>query len=321
MNTCDSFSNSVFINIACGTTKNCSGTTTSLQLLDCCEYVLSKKLRDLCNEKGEEHFKNESTKVLHYLGKIYRGRSPHKYAVIKAVILYNAALKRNPDNEDDITMDLREVCQHVLKLANAKCADVSLVQKADALKQEIRDFRKQVKHSLESLDFSELKDYYSEDFLRKVVPALETLQISIYEWYCNLMKKVYDISVDVLGDAPCQYALIGMGSLARKEITPYSDFEHAILLEDGVQHREDYQKIIEYFRWVSVVSNILVINLGETIVKCAALPYLNNDFQSTFIGFTIYRQQKVFHSTECLARHPSLRWEDLKHLRSLGNWN
>jgi len=284
MNTYDSFSNSIFINIACGTTKNCSGTTTSLQLLDCCEYLLSKKLRDLGNEK-EEHFKNESTKVLHYLGNIYRGRSPHKHAIIKAVILYNAALLRNPDNKENIRNDLHEVCQQVLKLANAKCADVSLVQKADALKQDIRDFREDVQHLLESLDFSEMKDYYSEDFLRNLVPALESLQISIYEWYCNLMKNVYDISVDVLGDPPCQYAVIGMGSLARKEITPYSDFEHAILLEDGVQHRKDYQKIIEYFRWVSVVSNILVINLGETIVKCAALPYLNNDISKHFYWF------------------------------------
>ena len=31
-----------------------------------------------------------------------------------------------------------------------------------------------------------------------------------------------------MGEAPCEYAIVGMGSLAREEITAYSDFEHII---------------------------------------------------------------------------------------------
>jgi len=58
-----------------------------------------------------------------------------------------------------------------------------------------------------------------------------------------------------------------MESLARKEITPYLDFEDAILLEEGVQHRENYEEILEYFRWVSVLSNNVVINWGKPLLK------------------------------------------------------
>jgi len=51
-----------------------------------------------------------------------------------------------------------------------------------------------------------------------------------------------------------------MGSLARKEITPYSVFEPIILLEDGIKARTDYDEILEYFRWVAVMFQFILVN-------------------------------------------------------------
>ena len=237
-------------------------------MLDDHEKFLSQKLRDMCNEKGEELEPKQTAKVLHSLGKVYRQRSPNKLDLIRSVILFNAALVRNSDNKEEIGRDLKEVCDHVFELSKKKCTNTDLINAASSLKQKIQGYRSKVIQSLESNDFSEN--------IQKNVRAIESLQNEIYDWYCNLMKTVINICQKICGDAPCQYAVIGMGSLARKEITPYSDFEHAILLEEGVQYREDYNEILEYFRWISVFSNILLINLGETIVKNAALPYLNN---------------------------------------------
>ena len=63
-----------------------------------------------------------------------------------------------------------------------------------------------------------------------------------------------------------------MGSLACEEITPYSDFEHIILLFDDV----NYESHLEYFRWFSVIFHIIVINLQESIIPGFNIHCLNS---------------------------------------------
>ena len=75
----------------------------------------------------------------------------------------------------------------------------------------------------------------------------------------------------IMGKAPCEYAIAGMGSLAREEITAYSDFEHIILLFDD----ENYKSYLEYFKWFSVIFHIVVLNVQETIVPSLNIASLN----------------------------------------------
>ena len=78
---------------------------------------------------------------------------------------------------------------------------------------------------------------------------------------------------DVKGKPPCEYAIAGMGSLARSEITPYSDFEHIILLIDD----KNYTSYLEYFRWYSVIFHAIVLNLQETIIPSLNIETLNDN--------------------------------------------
>lgn len=57
---------------------------------------------------------------------------------------------------------------------------------------------------------------------------------------------------------PCKYSVIGLGSMALKQITPFSDFELAILTE--------YDKFDDYFRKLTHLVHFKVICLGETII-------------------------------------------------------
>ena len=81
---------------------------------------------------------------------------------------------------------------------------------------------------------------------------------------------------NVMGDSPCKFALVGMGSLARKEITPYSDFEHIIVLEEMSNQNTSDENVLNYFRWFSVIFQIIVINLQETILPSVVIQGLNS---------------------------------------------
>ena len=107
------------------------------------------------------------------------------------------------------------------------------------------------------------------------------LQHDITEQYKQIMEYVASYCHDVMGDAPCKFAIIGMGSLARKEITPFSDFEHVIALADKAKENLDeaeWQNVLDYFRWFSVIFQIILINLQETILPSVAIPSLNDSY-------------------------------------------
>jgi len=253
-------------------------------VLNLCEFMLSHKLKKHCNGNGTEVSQKHSAALFHGLAVIYRKRSPDKIALIKSAILLNAALSRSPE-EEEVQKDLEELCQHVLDKSDARFSKTNLLLTATFTKENIDGFRVSIKNQSKGK-----KIFFDEELNNYEVEAnntedIENLQNKIYEWYCNLMKSLIDYNAFVLGPAPCRYALVGLGSLARKEITPYSDFEHIILLEEGVQKRKDYNSIVEYFRWFSTIFNIVLVNLGETIVPCAALTYLNNPYDKEYDWF------------------------------------
>jgi len=67
----------------------------------------------------------------------------------------------------------------------------------------------------------------------------------------------------LLGYPPCDYAFFGLGSMARDEMTPYSDLEFGILIAE-----DDIAGINKtYFQHITKFLHLKIINLGETIPR------------------------------------------------------
>ena len=66
---------------------------------------------------------------------------------------------------------------------------------------------------------------------------------------------------------PCHYAIMGVGSIALQQTTPYSDLEFAILMEDVPNEDEaTAEEWRAYFRTLTHLVHFRVINLGETVI-------------------------------------------------------
>jgi tetratricopeptide (TPR) repeat protein len=101
---------------------------------------------------------------------------------------------------------------------------------------------------------------------RESVSRVETLYTRMSMRMHDFLSSVINISIQMLGDRPpCKFCIFGMGSYARGEMTPYSDFEWGILVENGDEHCKNY------FRKLSLLIHIRIINLGETSLRTVGI--------------------------------------------------
>ena len=240
------------------------------------EFKLALRLKNLCcDASGTETDSEKTAQIIHQIGVIYRKRSPDKIALLKSAGLFNAAIVRNPSNIISIKSDLAEICQHVLQVANAKNLNVDLVKKAEQVKDLAEDLRSTTNAFLiKTMPYISISPT-SKDFQKLMfqkISASRELNKTIADKYKQIMADISQFCENVMGNPPCEYAIAGMGSLARAEITPYSDFEHIILLFDS----DDYICHLEYFRWFSVIFNVIILNLRETIIPSLNVDSLND---------------------------------------------
>ena len=187
-------------------------------------------------------------------------------SLIRSATLLNAAITRKPNNMQKIKDDLKKLCFRILKKAGARQLDANLIGFAGKVKEKVKTMRDDVNQELNSLKMSETINKTKEEIKNLKIKTIRNLQEKISSNYTNIMAEILLYCQTVMGNTPCTFALIGMGSLARNEITPYSDFEHIIVLKENCQQKSDYENVLEYFRWLSVIFQIVLINLQETIV-------------------------------------------------------
>ena len=234
---------------------------------------LAQQLQAIC-ENGREIDLAQSAAVIHKIGITHFEQSPDKISLVKSVGLLNAAIARKP--RSSFQNDLCKVCRHIVEQANATNKAADLIAHANRVKLQMQAIREETSSALEVLkNVEEFEKAINVDLHHRQlykIQSIKNTQLLITAKYKNVMNYLCGYCVGVLGPPPCGFAVVGMGSLARQEVTPYSDFEHIILLE--VQ--ENYESHLEYFRWFSVIFHTVILNLQETIIPSLNVMYLND---------------------------------------------
>ncbi|MBS4170377.1 tetratricopeptide repeat protein [Neochlamydia sp. AcF95] len=191
------------------------------------------------------------------LGDIYAAKETSE-TLLQAAGLYNYALRLCSSGQQEIIREkLLQVEGLLAKLCKGKSLEPSLMKKRfvdnrQALKK-FRDITGEKIHNLaENPSPQEIKALYHE----------------IAQGMKVFFKLLVNQACEALGPPSCEYAMIGFGSLAREEMTLYSDLEFGILIqEDAPTHKE-------YFRRLALLLHLAVINLGETILPALDIPSL-----------------------------------------------
>ena len=239
------------------------------------ELKLARQMKEnYCDQLGKETDIGNSANTLYQIGLIYRKRSPDKLSLIKSVGLLNAAIFRNPSNVSQIKADLSELCRHILEKANAENQKVDLIEKGQQVKASFTELRQEVNAFLKT-EVPRIPSHAPRVMVQRLnekkISAIQCIYRVIASQYKTIMAEISHYCENVMGKPPCEYAIVGMGSLAREEITPYSDFEHIILLGDD----ENWDCYLEYFRWFSVIFHIIILNVQESIIASLNVECLN----------------------------------------------
>nr|WP_166154757.1 tetratricopeptide repeat protein [Neochlamydia sp. AcF84]NGY94525.1 hypothetical protein [Neochlamydia sp. AcF84] len=178
--------------------------------------------------------------------------------LLQAAGLYNYALHNAPLGEQAIIKEKLSKVEILLsKACTGEPVDIPKIKKQSGNNREgLKKFRDEIEEKIQALGPDP-----SPEEVRKLFGEI-TQQIKAF--FEILVKQ----SVDALGAEPCEYAMIGFGSLAREEVTPYSDLEFGILI------KEDNPTNREYFKRLASLIHLKVINLGETILPALNIPCL-----------------------------------------------
>ncbi|XP_066298759.1 uncharacterized protein [Branchiostoma lanceolatum] len=194
---------------------------------------------------------------------------------VNAVALYNSAIVRSKQEEEkkEIRTSIRNLETLFLQCLVGRQKEV-LVHSTSRVfdsKAELQRIREECQEKLDDLD---VIPYDKEHELDRA-EAIRSIYRKVAADISGLIQSMVEASTQDLGETPCKFAIIGLGSLAREETTPYSDFEFAILLEEGGDSEENRQ----YFRNLTRLLHLKVLDIGETILPAVAISSLN-DFYS-----------------------------------------
>lgn len=225
-----------------------------------CGYLeeAKKELGDLLESLGKQDL-NKSVEGFQLMSEIYLQEG--KFPEAAGILWYTKQLYDNDELHKKIYVQLDVIERTLLQQVSCVHGPLKGISQSDLDRKKLKQLRKIIEDK--SIPIQLIEDYYTR---AKALQHLykETITKELKTFIRELAEDVIKQMEDWGQNPPCEYALIGLGSLAREEMTPYSDFEFAILINS--EKKEDKK----FFRLFTTLLHLRFINLGETI-----LPALN----------------------------------------------
>jgi len=189
------------------------------------------------------------------------------------------------------------ICQDPVKKLTFKIGNyVSIIE--DKIDKIANIFLQSIGCTTKAVSFSARMKTHREMLIsihQETKKQLEENKLSVKEIYGKVGERMREIARILIEESKtilpmnftCEYAIICLGSLARNEATPYSDLEFAVLINDETIEAK------EYFRNLTKLLFILILNLGETtprIVNIKELDWISDTNSPTPKGFSFDAQ-------------------------------
>ncbi len=116
--------------------------------------------------------------------------------------------------------------------------------------------------SVDSNNNSREPQEYTDAYIREARSLFTDIAVTIRGFLARLYKE----AEEEIGVPPCKYSVMGLGSMALQQMTPYSDLEFAIITENEDYKKSDDIRVREYFKNLTHLANLKIICLGETII-------------------------------------------------------
>lgn len=260
------------------------------------KYLQENKLED-----AERNFANALRQVYDVEGKIFeiatalkglgyiyskRGRlNKDGEQIVKATGLLTSSLMRLKQcNNEQYSKYQTEINQlqeeiqslHVMFITEVLGSQQDIAmkdyEKTESYKEMLLQIRNTCRIEVQTLD--KLPNFKPENRNIAAEKKRADLTHQIYMTITKSMRQLITCMInhcfEVMPTPPCKYTVLGLGSTAKEEATPYSDLEFCILTE------RDTNDVVEYFTHLTHLFHLKVVELGETILPSLGIQSLND---------------------------------------------
>ena len=263
--------------------------------LEDAERNFARALKLVYNQESKAH---ETAAALKGLGFVYKERGRiHKNGedLVKASGLFISALNRlqtccndeldHTERTSNDTLQRNELlglkdqidAVHMLfieEILGSQPTGLSTnLRKTEEYKKTLYQIRDACQTSIKAMDELSTVDPDKRDIAveRERVRHTQRVYAEIAKSMREFVTNMVEDCVEMMSSSPpCRYSVLGLGSSAREEATPYSDLEFCILVE------KDTGDVLEYFINLTNFLHLKVVELGETILPGLGIWSLNN---------------------------------------------